>query len=212
MLRKRKSRDITLFIIISIFIIVWTCQYVQVNQFYKNNTLLEKEYYLMGENVDFEEDFLSLYQDAKGCTICLNAFEIVSFQEFINNRGIVVDNRQTRIPEKLALIDIELKNESEEKVNFYLPSFDLYGIDSNPQLDSELLPVINHAFRGSWDFTLSAGDICTITLPFMLFKDCYRKSVWNNFEAYPFFLQVTAFPTAKYIQIQDEKINALGFK
>lgn len=183
---------------------VWIIRYHQINQFYKAHTIKAEKFYSMNENVAFEDDFLALHEAAKGHFICVNNLEIVAFTDYINCMGISINTRETAIPEKLALISVRLQNTEGETSDIFFPNFSLFGVDSNPQFDYELFHSINPFIsKNSWHISIPKGSDCDLILPYMLFENEYKRSIWENWNQYPFFLQITAFPTAKYIRLEN---------
>lgn len=180
---------------------VWVIQYNKINHFYESHTIKIEKIYTMNEEIKFEQDYLAINESAVGHSVCMNEVEIVDFDEYINRLELSIDNRKAIKPEKLALVSITLRNIDGDISNIFLPNFSLYGIDSNPQLDYELLSQINlNLDADSLYISLQQGTECNLTLPYMLFEQDFKESVWNNMGSYDFYFQITSFPTAKYIR------------
>lgn len=203
-MRKKSTQFYVALIVLGLCLVsAWAFRYHQVNQFYKQHSLGTKEFFSMNEEISFEDDFLALHESAPGHWICVNQLEIVDFADYISLMGLSTEGRETITPDKLALVSITLQNADGPVSDIFLPNFSLFGTDSNPQLDYEIMCDINPSvLENSWYVSFQKEARCDIILPYMLFQENYKHSVWNNFDQYPFYLQITAFPTAKYVRLE----------
>ena len=197
-----EKKKIILTILCLLLAAVWIWRYHSVNHFYHNHTTRTIAYYSMEEEVPFEDDFLELHESAENCFIRVGNYEIADFVDYVQKNRISLDSRQGKAPEKLVLVQITLYNRGPENRAINLTNFALFGIDSNPPMDYELLCQINPILSGgSWGIALHQSGKYQITLPYMLFSDYYGYSTWNNLGDYTFYLQCTSFPTVKCIQL-----------
>ena len=197
-----KKKQIFLTVLFLAAVAVWIWRYLTINSFYQEHTTKTIAYYSMGEVVPFGSDFLALHESAEDCYIQVENFEIVDFTEYTQNHKISLDSRQVEIPDKLVLVHITLQNDGIDDQDINLANFALFGIDSNPPMDYDLLCQINPILSGGiWEITLSQNGEYQITLPYMLFKQYYKNSTWNNLDNYTFYLQCTSIPTVKCIRI-----------
>ena len=198
----RKKRIALIGLSIAIMV-AWVWRYISINQFYDEHTTKTIAYYTIEDEVPFGTDYLALHESADGYYIQVESFEIVDFVTCCEDYEVSLDSRQVAIPDKLVLVHITLRNEYSNDQGINLSNFSLYGIDSNPPLDYDLLRQINSILSdGSWGISLPHNSEYQVTLPYMLFREYYKTSTWNNIHDYTFYLQVTAFPTVKCIQLE----------
>lgn len=189
----------TLCLICCVFL--WIFRYNSINHFYKSNTIRTEAFYPMCQEIEFGDEYLALNESAEGHSICVNKVEFVDFYDYTSCIGNSADTRKAKEPEKLVLVYITLRNKDGNISDIFLPNFSLYGVDSNPQLDYELLTQINPILQtASWYVSLQQGAECDLILPYMLFEQDYKRSTWENLESQTFYFQITAFPTAKFIK------------
>lgn len=197
-----KKKKIFLIILFFATVAVWGWRYLTVNKFYQEHTTKTISFYSMEDEVPFGSDFLALHESAEGCYVQVENFEIVDFTEYTQNQKISLDSRQVEMPDKLVLVHITLRNKGNDNQDINLSHFALFGIDSNPPMDYDLLCQINPLLSdGIWEITLSQKGEYQITLPYMLFKQYYKNSTWSNLDNYTFYLQCTSIPTVKCIRM-----------
>ncbi len=177
----------------------WMRKYKQVNDFYKEHTIKNEIFYPANNNVKFDDDFLTLSENAKGHEICVNKFEIIDYSD-VEIDWQFAEERVSTPPDRLLLIDVTLRNIDGPTSNIDISNFFLFGNDSNPQIDYEVLCKLNPEIQSdSFYVSIPQGTEQNFILPYMLFKENYRLSTWRAMDHYPFYLQITAFPNTKFI-------------
>lgn len=191
-------------ILTAIVAVLWVWRYSVINQYYREAMPARtEEYFISGEDVPFGDDYIELHEPGKGYTIRCDNLEIVEFNNYVKEKGISLDNRDPKsFPEKLALISITLTNIDSSLDSISLTEFKLFGVDSNPIMDYEMLPKCNEILSsGATAIALKQGMSYSLILPFRLDRDQYNYHTWNNLMDYRFSLKITSFPTEKYIQL-----------
>lgn len=180
----------------------WLWQYQRVNQLYRglNNTTVE--IYEIGEEVPFEDDYVEIKEPARGYSLRVDDFRIVDCSEFIRDQGFTLPQEYVP-PEKLALVYLTLRNIDSTDPGIALLDLGLSGIDQNAQLDWALLPLLNPVLENGYGIALSQGTTYQVIIPYQIYR-YFFSAAWDNLENYPFFFQMTSFPTRKLIQIQGE--------
>lgn len=166
----------------------WTVRYVSINRYYEsldNNVELT---WALGELVPLEES-------DEGYYIRVDGFRIADY-------GDVCPDAEGDAPEKLALVDITLKNTGSDAEGIPLSELPLYGIDEVLFLDYAALDRLNPVLQGNSGIRLADGTEYRLTLPYGLYKANFSRGTWNDLDRYGLFLQLTGFPTRKSIVLQ----------
>ncbi len=199
MKRKQTGKHVVLLVVAICLAFFWMTQYKQVNDFYKEHTVKNEIFFPVNSNVKFDDDFLTLSESAEGHEICVNKVEIVDYSD-VETDWQITDERVSTPPDRLILIHVTLRNINGPVSNIDLSNFSLFGKDSNPQIDYELLCKLNPAMQpDSLYVSIPQRTGQSFILPYMLFRENYRLSVWRTMGNYPFYLRITAFPNTKFI-------------
>lgn len=182
---------------------VWTWRYLSVNRFYDARTTRTIAYYAMEDEVPIGTESLTLQESVDGYYVHVKDFEIVDFFSYCENNGISLDTRQNAVPDKLALVRITLGNVHGDESGINISDFGLQGIDSYPTLDYDLLGEVNPTFSGAfWGIVPPQNSEYEITIPYMLSKENYKVSTWNNIDNYKFYLKFSDIPVIKCIKLE----------
>ena len=197
-----KDKQRLFFILIIVILSACFIRYRYVNKYYNQFTNQTTEYYLPGEWVNFDSDYIDYGLCVPGYQIRVDSFEIAETEKFLNRFNIDSELSYT-LPEKLAVVTITLRNENSAADGIMLSELALHGYDSIAYLDWNLLTDANPILEGNLGIQLSVGQEYTIILPYKLLQQYYSKSTWSNIEDYTFFLRITEYPTAKDILVHD---------
>ncbi len=173
----------------------WIAGYTSLNRFYDSLDNSETLTCSTGEFVPFGEDEINYHIQADGYLICVNGFKIADFAE-------VCPDIEGNTPEKLALVDITLKNIGSDAEGIPLTELRLYGIDELLFLDYDALDRLNPVLQGNSGITLSTNTEYRLTLPYGLYKANFSRGTWNSLDRYDLFLQLTSYPTRKIVRLQ----------
>ena len=191
---KKKLKFVLIPLVIVLLAAGWTARYVSLNRFYHSFDDRVKMTYPMGEDVPFGEDYIG-YGSADGYLMCVNDFRIVDFED-------ICPDVEGNTPEKLALVDVTLKNTGSEAEGVMLPEIALYGIDQLLFMNYEALDCLNPVLEGNPGIHLRDNTEYQLTLPYSLYKLEFSHKTWNNLDRYELFLQLTCFPTCKLVRVQ----------
>lgn len=185
----------------SVFIVLlsalWIWRYYTINEYYQSLDQSSIPYYSMGEEVYFEDDFITLHESANGYSICVDDFKIVDYAEYINSLPEEIEPDYPS--DKLGLVTITLRNHSNAEDAIFLSSFTMHGIDSYQGMDWQLLTASNPVLGEGHGIRLREGMEMQFILPFVLRKEFFGFDTWAHLENYQFYLQVTTFPAEKTI-------------
>ncbi len=191
----KKLKLVIIPLAIVILAVAWYARYTSLNQFYDSLDNCETLTCSTGEFVSFGEDEINYHIQADGYLICVNGVKVVDFAE-------VCPDIEGNTPEKLALVDITLKNVGSDAEGVPLAELRLYGIDELLFLDYDALDRLNPVLQGNSGITLSTNTEYRLTLPYGLYKANFSHGTWNSLDRYDLFLQLTAYPTRKIIVLQ----------
>lgn len=177
----------------------WYLRYTSLNRFYDSIDDSVRITYPVGEYVPFGEDYIDDRLQADGYLLRVNGFRIADFEE-------VCPDAEGNAPEKLALVDITLKNTGSNAEGVALSELTLYGVDELVFINYEALGRLNPVLKENSDInsgiSLSDGTEYRLTLPYGLYKSNFSRGTWNSLDRYGLFLQLTAYPTRKIIVLQ----------
>ena len=197
-----KKRCVLSAVVVLTLLAAWIWRYTTLNSYYEELSNMRKEVFSIHERVPFGEDYLDKDSRANGYWICVDEFEIVDYQEFIQEKAIILDE-QDKLPEKLALVYITLSNTNSIDPGIMLVELDLHGIDSVASMDWDILTAINPVLEGNYGVSLKENSELKLTLPFGLNAALYSDETWNNLDRYNFYLRITNFPTVKDICVTE---------
>ncbi len=180
---------------------LWFWRYTTMNAYYDSlNRVVEKEY-LSGEYVPFEDDYISGEDTLDGYFVRVDGFELLEFEELCSRTGMTGEGIYSP-PERVVLVTVTLKNETNAEDAVPLTSLVLHGIDSVVGLNWDLMADLNPKLEGNSRVRLREGQEFQVVLPYNLRKNLFSSYTWNHMENYDWFLRITVWPTEKDIKIQ----------
>lgn len=187
---------------VSVFIILgclWTWRYHSLNSYYDSTfTRISQKSYQLGETVSLGQNKIGGYTAAEGYTIRVDAFEILDYEEYIENTGYKVD-QMFADPEKVGLVSITLANIDSTSNGIMLTDFVLHGIDNYVGLDWNLLTVANPILQGNHGIQIPQNTEVSLTIPFDMYRSYFNSRTWNNLNEYKWFFKVTSWPEKQLI-------------
>lgn len=100
--------------------------------------------------------------------------------------------------DRIYEVVISLSNSTHDTKKVNLMYYSLEAKDSIASPNFELLGKINGGSQGfgilMTDIELNPGEEQTLVLPFMLFKDCYKKCTWEKMDNYFLYLNLSRYP------------------
>lgn len=173
----------------------WYARYTSLNRFYDSIDDSVEMIYPMGEDVPFGEDYIGGGSPANGYLLRADGFRIADFEDICP--GVEGDT-----PEKLALVEITLKNTGSDAEGVMLSELSLHGIDELLFLDHDALDRLNPGLQGNLGIRLSENTVYSLTLPYDLYRANFSGGTWSRLDQYALFLQLTSFPTCKTIDLR----------
>lgn len=196
----KKHKKLIIAIVLILLAAAWIWRYITMNKYYDDLDNGDYKLYQMGEMVPFENDGLDSNIDLSGCYIQATGFELQNCDALLNETGLILSSKYIK-PEKLALVNITLKNDSSDEKLLTLMKIGLHGVDTNVTMNGELLCGLNPRLNGRTSISLSPGEVCTLVLPYDIYRSQFGSSTWRNIEEYKFLLKVTTALTQKEILV-----------
>lgn len=196
-----KQKKITVLFALVLLTVLWTWQYITVNNYYAQMDKSSIQYFPMNEDVPFGDDFIEWNEQANGYYVRVNRFEILDYDEYWEENCF--NHAPMLEAEKIALVHITLRNDDSNSAGIYLTDFVLHGIDSYQGMDWEALTAANPILAGGFGIRLASGTQQEFVLPYYIKMDSFGIDTWRNIENYPFYLRITAFPTQKDIVLNE---------
>lgn len=188
--------------LLSVFIILgclWTWRYNSLNSYYDSTfTQISQKSYQLGETVPLGQNMIGGYTAAEGYTIRVDAFEILDYEEYIENTGYQVD-QMFAVPEKVGLVTITLANIDSTSEGIMLTDFVLHGIDNYVGLDWNLLTVANPILQGNHGIQIPQNTEVSLTIPFDMYRSYFSSRTWNNLNEYKWYFKITSWPEKQLI-------------
>ena len=135
-----------------------------------------------------------------GYSIAAEGFDIVEYEAVAEELGYT----ETMIdpPERLAIVEVTLKNDGSTDPGVMLPELTLHGLDFYTDMNLGLLVELNPVLEGNYGISLPDHSECRLTPPYNLRESQRSKSAWSGLDELSVLLQVTAYPTTKEIVLQ----------
>jgi hypothetical protein len=194
--RKRIIKLILLGIVGVLVTIVYVHQYKVVNQRVKAAPVKE---YSMGEEVEMGQDILMNYT-MEGYSVCVNQAEVLTYEEFLKKYN--AEDEYTYVPDKIYDVEITLRNKNaDEETGINLSEFYVQGSAVSASIDTNLLSQVNPKLQGASAIALRKDSSVTIHMPFALYRDYFRKDVWEDLNDFNMNFVATLYPTKKVIHL-----------
>ena len=178
----------------------WYWRYDGINRYYQDYAGLGYESCELGETLCFGDDYIDTGLRASGYSIAAEGFDIVEYEAVAEKLGYT----ETLIdpPERLAIVEVTLKNDGSTDPGVMLPELTLHGLDFYTDMNLGLLVELNPVLEGNYGISLPDNSECRLTLPYNLRESQLSKSAWSGLDELSVLLQVTAYPTTKEIVLQ----------
>ena len=178
----------------------WYWRYDGINRYYQDYAGLGYESCELGETLCFGDDYIDTGLGASGYSIAAEGFKVVEYEDFAKELGYT----ETMIepPERLAIVEVALKNNGSTDPGVMLPELTLHGLDFYTDMNLGLLVELNPVLEGNYGISLPDNSECRLTLPYNLRESQLSRNAWNRLDELPMLLQVTAYPTTKEIVLQ----------
>ncbi|MDO4810684.1 MAG: DUF5028 domain-containing protein [Eubacteriales bacterium] len=184
-----------------VLVCAWLVRYRAINQDYQKRWAANTEKtYSIGETVPVASDYMGYNLAADGYMLKVNGFEIVDYNTYTSTLAYDGSDR-SRIPDKVALVEVTISQQDSTAEGFPLTELLLYTTDMLMNMDWDLLEVINPVLNDNTGIRLQDGTACDIVLPFDLYQYRFSALEWNNLGQSNIWLQVTNYPTRKFIQV-----------
>lgn len=190
-------------ICIIICIVLFTARYIQVNspQVYK----VKNSYYKQGDVVDVGKNIL-VNGNMDGYQITVVESKIWKWEKYLEYYKISFnDSEQIHHPERVYDVIIKIKNNNTsltEDQGIHLMQFYIQSNSFLASVNQELLFANNPFLEKAIDIALKPETEKEIHLPFSLYKENFRKNIWNDLENYPFYFVATLYPEKKCIILE----------
>ena len=198
--------------VLAVFVIaVWAVRYYTLNDGFSVKYVCDREYYNMGEKVDFGDDQPAYNLSCKGYSIRVNGIEVYEGDEYIDLYSKGKDVSITYRPDKVVEVDITLfnsDNNTDDGIQFY--PIQLVGLDWFGTFNSELVALANPIYyekgetkaqgiilrpNSSYDIKLAYG------LSEHYLKSYFPENRRNNLQDEEMWLEITSMPTNKLIKL-----------
>lgn len=178
----------------------WYWRYDGINRYYQDYAGLGYESCELGETLCFGDGYIDTGLGASGYSIAAEGFKVVEYEDFAKELGYT----ETMIepPERLAIVEVALKNDGSTDPGVMLPELTLHGLDFYTDMNLGLLVELNPVLEGNYGISLPDNSECRLTLPYNLRESQLSRNAWNRLDELPMLLQVTAYPTTKEIVLQ----------
>ena len=178
----------------------WYWRYDGINRYYQDYAGLGYESCELGETLCFGDDYIDNGLGALGYSIAAEGFKVVEYEDFAKELGYT----ETMIepPERLAIVEVALKNDGSTDPGVMLPELTLHGLDFYTDMNLGLLVELNPVLEGNYGISLPDNSECRLTLQYNLRESQLSRNAWNRLDELPMLLQVTAYPTTKEIVLQ----------
>ena len=178
----------------------WYWRYDGINRYYQDYAGLGYESCELGETLCFGDDYIDTGLGASGYSIAAEGFKVVEYEDFAKELGYT----ETMIepPERLAIVEVALKNDGSTDPGVMLPELTLHGLDFYTDMNLGLLVELNPVLEGNYGISLPDNSECRLTLPYNLRESQLPRNAWKRLDELPMLLQVTAYPTTKEIVLQ----------
>lgn len=199
---KKWMRPVLILTAVAVAAAAWTWRYVTMNRYYDDLDNGGYELYQAGELVPFEDDYQDMYTSLDGYHIRVDGHEFVDYGTYLEEHGLDIPRAEDD-PDKLALVNITLVNESCEPDPIMLDMMWLCSVDTFMSMDLDVLTAANPILKGTTGIALHQGDECQLILPYGLRREQFRASTWRKLDECRLTLQVTSALTVKEILVNE---------
>lgn len=194
----KKWKYFCILLVIPLLSGAWVYRYRTLNQHYDELSNVAEETFEVGSEIAFGEDYIDYGLTADGYLICIDKFEMLDYETFAEayNSGY---KSTGKVPDKLALISITLKNQGSNDKGVPLAEIELFGLDELIFMDYELLLILNPVLQGNLGISLADNTEYTLLLPYGLYQEDFSQDTWEHIDQYDMYLQITTHPVRKVV-------------
>lgn len=194
--RTNLIKIISIGIIGVLLVMAYAQRYRFVNQKLKAAPVKE---YLIGEEVKMEQDILINYT-MEGYSISVNQAEVFSYKDFLKKYN--AEDEYSYVPDKIYDVEVTLRNiDANDETGVNLSEFYVQGVAVCAGLDTNLLDQVNPNLKGMYEIALRKNSSITIHMPFGLYKENFKKDVWNDLNDFNMNFVATLYPTKKIVHL-----------
>lgn len=197
----KKWKCICVLLVIPLLASVWGYRYRTLNRYYEGLSNVTEETFEIGEEIEFGVDYIDYGLKADGYSICVDKFEVLDYDVFKELYGSSCKSNG-RVPDKLALVSITLRNHGSSDDGVPLAELELFGVDELIFMDYELLQNLNPVLQGNLGISLADNTEFKLLLPYGLYQNNFGSETWDKIDQYDFFLQVTTHPICKVVNLK----------
>ena len=144
----------------------WYWRYDGINRYYQDYAGLGYESCEIGETLCFGDDYIDTGLRALGYSIAAEGFDIVEYEAVAEELGYTATMIEP--PERVAIVEVTLKNDGSTDPGVMLPELMLHGLDFYTDMNLGLLVELNPVLEGNYGISLPDNSECRLTLPYNL--------------------------------------------
>lgn len=202
-MKRRKLIEISIFVLLCAGL--WFYRYFSFNSEIAKTYTAKRTYFAVNDSVEYGDNIINLHT-YKGCSMKLKKATLLDMENFcrqfdlLGAYGIMQEENDATADSKICLLELEFTNGSNYSQAFDLGDLVLCGLDKtlnqsvfvtdiNPELNLDEKSTIHTEPKFSQ----------TVLIPFLLNRDGFSSSQWEQLENYPLYLFVTQFPEERVI-------------
>lgn len=203
----KKKRTIIFLILLCLFV----GSGVRIYQVNHSHWLPEKQYYSVGEKVEFGTDYyMSDSEVIDGYTIQVLGSELLEEDDFFAKYHIQGKDREMADYEGIQyyyVVEAKVSNSKEMKDGIGFIPFNYLLIGKNYSVNASMstYSFVNPELPEGSGFSLRKGEEVNVKIPYTIFPENvveYESQVKKKMMKHPPHLQITAYPTKKLIATQ----------
>ncbi len=201
----KKRKKIIACVAAALILGAWTLRYYSLNDGFAVKYAYPREFYNLGEKVDYGQDRPDFKTSCEGYSIKVNGIKFYDLEEYTEMYpdGVVTGRYGT--PDKVAELDITLYNKDNTEDGITFQQMHIVGRDWVATYHRELVAMANPVFendaKSAFGVKLLTGADYDIKLAYGLFKQNFPEDRWNNIENEELSLMITCVPTEKHIKL-----------
>lgn len=201
---KRNKKIIGFFLTI-ILIGVWAVRYYSLNDGFAVSYFADREYFNMGDIVEYGDDVPIYTLSFKGYSIQVNNvefYEPVEYAELYEHAEAV---NKLSFPDKVVEVDVTFYNSDNETDGIEFYPIQLVGTDWFMTCNTELIawanPIYENDADSAYGIILLPDSSYDIKLVYGLYNSTFPDYRWNDIENEKMWLEITIMPTNKQIKL-----------
>lgn len=205
MLEKKKIKNIVICLFVIILICIWSIRYYSFNNGFGVSYYYDRQYFDMGEVVDYDDDKPVYNQSCKGYSIQVNDVGIFEPNEYAELNSQNQDFSISGMPDKIVEIDVTFHNSNNETDGIQFYPIQLVGMDWFMTIDPKLVAFVNPIYENdskqAYGIILRPDSSYDIKLVYGIYKVYFPEERWSNFQNEEMWLEITIMPTNKLIKL-----------